>query len=406
MLESYYSWLLELKREGSAFLATSAYDLLPFNVICSSNDGFADESHKTCYQAIDQEWHLNTDFTPDFVLFRALFWFAFENRMLLADFGDRWGFHSIDAFVRHYLDKAAGATIDTDKAQVPAQLLNQDAALDQFIDLEESVQREISHTFNSGSIRHSMHQRFAAETPLSFEHNITQITWADSANNFDQANTVSLDWMLSDGLQVISSKFDNKDRTNSILRIDPIQSAGLFQLTEVSLLNDNGDPIWQAKSSQEIIEHANLHNLTVVSENGHHHFIASNNDPFLLIDLTKLGSLGELSNIELKLGLIYEPNYQRALGHLQALIDTQAASITRLGNKSHESQADFDLLQSKLSDLQAHKVHTESNYEHLSQQLKQVTGENETLKQSLSRLERSFTNRVISKMTSLLRPSK
>ena len=405
LVKSYYSWLLELKLEDSEFLPTSAYDLLPFNVICSSNDEFTDRSHKTSYQAIDQEWHLNTEFTPDFVLFRALFWFAFENRMLLADFGDRWGFHSIDAFVRHYLDKAAGATIDTDKAQVPAQLLNQDAALDQFIDLEESVQREISHTFNSGSIRHSMHQRFAAETPLSFEHNITQITWADSANNFDQANTVSLDWMLSDGLQVISSKFDNKDRTNSILRIDPIQSAGLFQLTEVALLNDSGAPIWQAKNSQEIIEQASLHNLTVVSKYGHHHFIAANNDPFLLIDLTELDSLTELSSIELKLGLIYEPNYQRALGHLQTLVDTQAASITRLGNKSHESQADLDLLQAKLSDLKTQNVHTENNNEHLNQHLKQIIAENERLKHSLSRLERSFANRLLSKLASILRRS-
>ena len=403
LLKSYYSWLVELRIKDSEYLPTSAYDLLPFNVICSSNDELVDVSQKTCYLAIDQEWHLNTKFKADFVLFRALFWFAFENRVLLADFSDKWGFQSIDAFVRHYLNKV---TAYKDKEQTPIQTVNQDTTLEELIDLEETAQREISHTFNSGSIRHSMHQRFADEASLDFENNITQVTWADAANNFDQANTLHLDWTLSNGLQIICSQFENKDPTKSILRIDPIQSPGLFQLTEVALLKDNGDPIWQAKSSQEIIENASLHNLSVVNDGGNHQFISSNSDPFILIDLTEIGALDELSSIELKLGLIYEPNYQRALGHLQALVDTQAASITRLGNKSHESQADLDLLQAKLSNIEAQKAHIENSHENLSQQLNQVTTENKILKQSLSQLEQGFANRLLNKMASLLRPSK
>jgi len=85
-LLDYHRWLNDRQPEYAGAL----YDILPFNLIVDAQGD---------YQVIDPEWCIDDEITPEFVLFRALFWFGFHNRQLLQKFAARHGLFSLEDFV-------------------------------------------------------------------------------------------------------------------------------------------------------------------------------------------------------------------------------------------------------------------------------------------------------------------
>ena len=128
-------------------------------------------------------------------------------------------------------------------------------------------------------------------------------------------------------------------------------------------------------------------------------FIALNEDPFLLLDLSQMPWLDQVSQLTLSLGLIHEPNYQRSLNHLRQVVDSQAESIVRLGNKSHETQANIDSLnhqlitnQDELRDLKARTA-----------DYKNLKADNDALREALSTINQSLASRLKRKIQTLFK---
>ena len=76
------------------------FDLLPFNIVVKLK-GDKRELH-----AIDPEWSFKSDLSVDFVLFRALFWFALENKSVIKAYCQKFDFYSIGAFIIEHMPSA------------------------------------------------------------------------------------------------------------------------------------------------------------------------------------------------------------------------------------------------------------------------------------------------------------
>ncbi len=397
LLTTYHDWLNELANSKLAKnednFSSYAYDLTPFNIVSAAacldgTDNQNTESNtspsKDHYRIIDPEWQITEPISPDFVFFRALLWFAFENRGILHKYCDHWGFQNIDSLVRHYLN-----------------LVSSDREIDGFIRLEEQVQLEISSTFNAHSVSMALQQSFSSEIVEQKHRTPTAcVTWADKDNNFDQANAIYLNWHANSETQLVSGEFRQFDSNKSILRVDPIDNTGLFHFDSVSLHDAADKVVWKASTTNEIANSAELCNVEIsnegqtVSDSSSMSFIALNSDPFLLFDLTDHPNLSAVRQIKLSLRLTYDPNYQQAFEKLIKLVDEQSASIVKLGNKAHETRADIDALEAKLQ-------HTENERHHLAlraAEMDRVMSHNKELEQALMQTRSQRIKRLIKRV--------
>ncbi len=378
LVRQYHQWLITVESRGE--FNKQAYDLLPFNVVCSTNDSRS-------YCIIDPEWQISADITPDFVLFRALFWLAFENRALLSGFATHYGFKNIENFVQHYLNA-----------------VSKDALIDDFIELEEQAQSEISSTFNAKSITMAMHQDFSASKINTHSKPLCQVTWADENNHFEQAQAVCIEWSPSSEAQELRAPIKLTDPSKEWLRVDPIDNAGLFNFEAIVLVDQNDNVLWQLSSFQEIAEAATLVNV-VISDRSNtqrhtpaHNFIALNEDPYLLFNLSGVGNLSSVAEVRVRLSLCFEPNYHNALNELRDIVAKQKTSLTELSNKGHETRADIDLLTHKLHDANNDRVHLHAQLN----ELKTLRKHNHELEAALMRSPSARIKRAIQRLLGLV----
>ncbi len=96
LLQQYYQYLVA---ECDAAAAERLVDLLPFNIIVGVDGS---------WHSFDQEWQIGTKISPQFILFRAVFYFFLENKELLQPFCTRQSLRDGWAYVRYCLDHVLG----------------------------------------------------------------------------------------------------------------------------------------------------------------------------------------------------------------------------------------------------------------------------------------------------------
>ena len=127
MLCEYYSFILEYFNNNEELY--DAFDMLPFNIILDDIGS---------YKVIDNEWILARDISPEYVLFRALLWFSCYNKKLLSRICEIKNLWTVKEFIEYCFS-------------VVSLTLNQ--KLDQFIDLEQQVQTELTFQKEQDFIR-------------------------------------------------------------------------------------------------------------------------------------------------------------------------------------------------------------------------------------------------------------
>ena len=166
-IRDYSDWLSGQKKQlGDDEFCRISYDLLPFNLIVDL-DG--------TYQAIDSEWQLNANFNEDFVIFRALFWFVFENKALIRAFALKNTSPTVADFIVRWHPN-----------------LSSEAELNDYAALEERAQAEINLNFLAGSVKLALDQ-FLYELPStpSFESLICQLQWGNDKGSSSRATQLS-----------------------------------------------------------------------------------------------------------------------------------------------------------------------------------------------------------------------
>ena len=375
LIEEYSAWLKSIQSQDN--FTDIAYDLLPFNIIIN------DDGNKRQFNIIDSEWQLKEQYKADFVLFRALFWFAFENKAILKPFANTTKLTSIGLFICHFMD--GFKHIDE---------------LHEFVEFEEKIQRQISLNFRKKSVEFALNQSFNSNNSMVKGVQPTcQISWGNKERIFDEANSVFLQWNKSNQPQLISSEL-TVSKDNTVLRVDPIASTGHFHFSSIRLLNSEKKVLWQMDTSEQIITNSSQFNLSIVAnENQPNSFIALNNDPYFLFDLSAVKKLGTITNIEVDFALIQDENYDDALSSLSHIVNEQNTALIEQANGINEKLAEIAVLKAELTHVKKHRADIKSTLNDLqqssAQQIKQLT-------EHASNLEHALMMRPLSRIKRLL----
>ena len=329
LVEEYYDWLTEL--ESTKDFDKIAYDLLPFNIVVD------DTNDQRNFKTIDTEWQLNAPFSADFVLFRALFWFAFQNKPLLKAYRTPNDVYSIGMFVVNHMPNA-----------------NQVNDLHEFVKLEERIQADIDHSFRANAVNHALFQSFddevkASETPLRL-----QVFWGNDGGVMDMQNSVVTDWQKSTALQTVEVELPPYSASRPVLRIDPMMTSGAFRFTRLALRNKAGEIIWELNSAAEINRMAELFG-TSVSGDEHDIFIALNDDPNLRFDLKDVKMISNASHLCAELAWVWGDNYSAAIATLSQAVSAQSSALISQTFRMNEYLADIKFQQARINDLLSHK---------------------------------------------------
>lgn len=333
LVNQYNDYLVDLLDQvGADAFVQTAYDLLPFNIIQAPDS--------KNYQAIDPEWHLKINFGSDFVLFRALFWFAFENASLLDPLLKQANLPTIGHFVLKFH---------------PA--LNTQNDLKQWAELEEKVQSEIDNNYRAGAVSNSLDQAFEHGnhlTPSSIASQNCQIQWGSSEQEMNTALAINNDWSSTDTQTKLTIALPKRGDQEFYLRIDPVSNKSVFKLSKLRLLAKSGESILTLDSATECIQAASPFNLEIAGES----CIALNSDPYLVFDLRNQSKLDLAVECELLLNMESLPGESMAIERLtetldqkQSLLDTQIAQTNTALAELEFTQARYDEAKQHRGDL-------------------------------------------------------
>ena len=333
LVTEYCDWLAD--RNLHEDLATCSYDLLPFNIIVTKDKG------ARSYLTIDPEWEICGEISAEFVLFRALFWFAFQNKTLFQGLAKQHGLATIGTFV---------------VLNMPG--ISQLSELQKFIDLEEQIQSQIGSNFRAKSVEHALLQSFDSESVIQETVYTCQTAWADNSGVTDEENSRHQDWQPAAGDQTIHFSLPDFNAEKTILRVDPFTGKSLFGFLSITLTDADGIVLWQLNSMSAINEFALVVNAEAVTiENDVTCFATLNNDPHFLFDLSQVDNVADSCFAVVELGVLNDVNYNATLNTLSTALDQQNMSLISMSNTVNESLANQHYLEIRLDEVIEQRVH-------------------------------------------------
>ena len=331
-INDYSNWLVQYM--GSLNNHQVNYDLLPHNLILNERSGE--------YLAITEEWFGGTELSAEFMLFRALFWFAKANQALLLPYAKKYHLQCIGDFVL--------------KHQPQFTSLND---LDAFAKLEQRYQSELFSDVAQDSITLSLLQPFSS---LQLDKNsVNQNEQAplrlragwDFAGASAQSKIEELryaDWQRSQSSQILTLDlpvFDASSSTpNAALVIAPLDTAGCYRINAIKLLSDNGQPIWIGDHQQA--------DLTATQIQGDL-LISSGIDSTLRFNLSEVINLEQASHLHISISWVWGQEHSSAMQLLLDAARTAHSEVTVQGRRINDYQARVDEKDIRIADLKQHR---------------------------------------------------
>lgn len=332
LVEEYSGWLIacaDKDKIGNSPFRDVAYDALPFNVVV--NEG-GDKRH---FQLIDIEWQLNYKFGANFILFRALFWFAFENKVLLKNYGANNDIYSIALFVVQYMPN-----------------IHQVDDLNQFVDLEEKIQSEIGNHFRANSVKHALLQSFEEGITVVNDDLRLDVAWSSVDGVVDDANTVVAQWQRDAKQQNLIIALTDFKPERPVLRIDPIATRGAFGLGQLSIADTSGKTLWSLTCAADIEHNASMVGTTRSGEL----FLALNEDPHLLFDLSAIKGIDNANTLNISVSWHWAAGYSTSIDRLSDAVGTQNTALIAQSNRLNQYRADNEFQTQRISDLLEHRL--------------------------------------------------
>lgn len=346
LITEYAEWLGRMAADPK--FNVIAYDLLPFNIIVNTS------GETSSYQIIDPEWQIDADFDSNFVLFRALFWFAFENKSLLRGFCKQNAIFSIAMFVVRFMPG-----------------VEQTHELQAFVELEEAIQAQIDNNFRAKAVQHALLQTFDQSETASDASLKCQVMWGNSNGVVDEKNSVFKDWQASGEKQTLEIVLPQYQKELPLLRVDPISNKGLFSLSSVVLKDAQQNILYMLDSATAIAEVGELvHLMQTVTATGQNGFVALNDDPHILFSLAHINEPENVRTLELEISLQHDEFYDAALSTLSTAVNRQNGALQRQSNALNEYRAEIEYTNLRLAEVIAHRTDLQDIRQSLAQELK------------------------------------
>lgn len=358
LVDEYTEWLTELEKTDQ--FAKIAYDLLPFNLVLSARGARA-------LHPIDTEWQVTTPFDKYFVMFRALFWFAFENKSLLRPYCERNDIHSIGAFVVRYLPPA-----------------HQIDDLQPYVELEERIQSEIDARFRANSVANALLQGFNDETNAVSDELQIDVVWGNQQGVMQEAHTRSAYWnKLDQETQTREIKLSAFDNSSPILRIDPMAEHGCFKLHSLQIVDIDDNTLFQYSAPQTFPDIVQIQNLRRVDDL----LIALNSDPSLSIDASKIENIGLATALRIAIEWVWDTRYSSVVSTLSQTVGQQNSALIGQSHRLNQYRADIEYQAQRIEDLLGHREDLTLMYQNEARERKRtrarMQGEIEHLKARL-----------------------
>jgi len=338
-------------------VANDIVDILPFNII-------VDESGN--YQSFDREWCLDETVTPEFVLFRALFWFIYGNSRQFAALFDKNRWSSI----RDYLllsFKQIGVDI-SDK-------------LDDFTEIEDRIQAAIGVGEQEGLTRSLLDTSPQARSGDTLFY--PRLYWRQPDELFTGQNTLSTKAVLGSDRQLIRFDIPDALAPGSLLRFDPAERDGYFHLFRLKLVS-RSDPgkedevLLELNNAQEIADKFVITGASLCGSDNSAVFVAHDQDPHFEYSLP-----AQVAGLQMEVEMDWP--------HSEEYEIIREGLRERHGEWYREKIA----LQGQLYELEF----VRQAYENLSQRIDQL----ETDRVELHSIKRSLSYRITHKLTGILK---
>jgi len=241
LIQGYYRFLLKyFNKQDTTF---NAFDLTPFNIILDNTGA---------YRIIDREWVVNTKMHPEYVLFRALLWFSRYSKTLLSQICEINNIFNIKDFIDYGFSLVS---------------LSLDPSIDEFIEMEELIQKEVTFQKDPHFIR-SMLSEPLKDAPLDLQPEtfLTQLYWAEVNKGFCEEKCVSVTAPLRSCRQVLFFKLPPSIHNLQRLRFNPGSGPGFFHLFRVMLKWSDLEKrqkkvLWQFQGAQEIAQYSQMEDI-------------------------------------------------------------------------------------------------------------------------------------------------
>jgi len=258
LFKDYYKFLKGYASQNPD--AKDMVDILPFNIVI-------DEAG--VYRSFDREWYLDERLTPEFVLFRALFWFVYGNSRQYATLFVSYGWSSVRDYICSSFEQLGVNTID---------LVND------YADMEDRLQSEISIDMQKGTISSlldSIPQARSGDTMFQ-----PRIYWAQPAEVFSEEKTVITTAVLGSERQSIVFDIPGTLSAGSQLRFDPAERDGYFHLYRLKLTytegsGNEGNVLLDLNSAEEITDNFTIKGASLCGSGDSAVFVAHDQDPHI-----------------------------------------------------------------------------------------------------------------------------
>ena len=342
-VSEYWDWLSAQAQRDD--FSTFAYDALPFNVIVKQ------QGKQRSFEQIDPEWQIQGAISAEFVLFRALFWFAHENRSVIKPYFKQFDFYSIGLFIVAHMPTVA--RVDD---------------LAPFVALEEQLQDSIVENSLPRTVANALVQG------LNATHPVLEVSWANADGQIPRVLSANAVWEKSQQAQTLVIPITMPSEKFNQLRVDPMTDFGALEISCIELKDNNGDSIWSASSIEEVKNKSVLVGMLAVDEL----FYCVGNDPYLLIDLSDLESNFKYDRsaegtaekeleksrkevLELHLTLCNKEsrNLDATISILSQEALKQTAALQKQTEHNNQYRAEIAYLNQRIGDLKQHRTELE-----------------------------------------------
>jgi len=258
----YHEWLCEYAQTHAP--AWDMFDIQPFNIMVDADGN---------YLPFDREWHLKEPITPEYVLFRGLFWFVYGNSQKFDNLFRQQGYRNILDFIRASFHRLG---------------VDLDASIDEYIAFEDRMQVIIGERVQPDLIRTLLDSAPAGNRGLNtFE---AKVYWAASGQ--DYAEEQSMEKRVSLGVERQRIVFDLPQMVRNIhrLRFDPTDREGYFHIHRLKVV-ELDDELRQVRtllefdSAAELVQQAKVEGMALHGGSTRAVFLSTGNDPRVSMNL-------------------------------------------------------------------------------------------------------------------------
>ena len=176
----------------------------------------------------------------------------------------------------------------------------------------------------------------------------------------DEEHAIFTNWEADNQESALSLKLPSNVNKYTTLRLDPIASKGVFSISSMRLLDAKRKVLLEYHSAAEIEKAATLVNVSFLNADDNNSFIALNNDPHLLFDLSALltnrESSGQPISLDINLALLHGDWYAPALGVMTQTVNQQNNALVRQANALDEYRAELEFTNLQLENVIEHRT--------------------------------------------------